>query len=73
MSPSDLFLLDKQGSVSFAQNVYARRDSVTCLELLSILLNIFHKAQRSKLAKTYHWMKNLVRLTWWLCKQVFHN
>lgn len=42
MMPSDLFFLGKQGSVSFAQNVYARRDSVTCLELLSILLNIFH-------------------------------
>ena len=54
MIPSDLFFFGKQGSVSFAENVYARRDSETCLELLSILLNIFHKAQCSKLAKTYH-------------------
>lgn len=26
MTPSDLLFLGKQGSVSFAQNVYARRD-----------------------------------------------
>lgn len=63
MTPSDLFFFRKQGSVSFAQNVYTRQDSETCLELLSILLNIFHKAQCSK----------SLTLTWWLCRQVFHN